>query len=354
MWCVRFMASRMSKLKYLLSRVHVLMVMGLLLIFSSCVSDKTKKDQPKVVSETRESLREDLGKLMKIHGRTNDSLQLTFEAPKNHETYTQYRFHFQSNEDRVPGYLVIPKNLEPPYPVMVCLQGHAPGMFISLGEYRNHREKKLVEGGRDLAIQAIDRGWVALVIEQKGFGERQLDSLTCNHQSLNELMQGRTMLGERVYDISRTIDVIYALDSLDNSKIGIIGNSSGGTTAYYAAAMDPRIDIAVVSCSFSTFETSWLKYPHCSCGYVPGLMQLADMADLAQLISPRNLIIVAGDRDYLADIQGVREGFAVAQQFYQEDGADENIMLIVGKGGHQFYPEKTWPVITEVLHGWEL
>ena len=101
-------------------------------------------------------------------------------------------------------------------------------------------------------------------------------------------------------------------DSLDNNKVGIIGNSSGGTTGYYAAAMDPRIDLAVVSCSFSTFETSWLKYPHCACGYIPDLLETADMPELAELISPRDLIIVAGDEDYLADIEGVREGIATA------------------------------------------
>jgi dienelactone hydrolase len=330
------------------------MVIGLLLIGSSCKDSGFESDEDALATvDTQESLRKELGKLMKIHGRQDDSLRLEFEAPKDHDMYTEHRLRFDSNGDTVPGHLLIPKNGEKPYPVMICLQGHAPGMFISLGEYRNEKEKKLVAGGRDLAVQAVDNGWAALVIEQKGFGERQKDSMTCNHQSLQELMHGRTMIGERVDDIRRTVDVIYSLDSLANDKIGIIGNSSGGTTGYYASAMDPRIDLAVVSCSFSTLETSWLKYPHCACGYIPGLLETADMPELAELISPRDLIIVAGDEDYLADIDGVREGITIAREYYKEDGAENKLKLIVGQGGHQFYPEKTWPVITEILRGWD-
>jgi len=329
-------------------------VIGMLLVFSSCRNGaEADSSQSPAVLNSKKNLRSELGRLMKIDRRETDSLWLEFEVPKNQVGYTDYRLRFNSNGDTVPGHLLVPKNLRPPYPVMICLQGHAPGMFISLGEYRNEREKRLVAGGRDLAIQAVDKGWAALVVEQKGFGERQKDSMTCNHQSLRELMHGRTMIGERVDDIMRTVDVIHALDSLANDKIGIIGNSSGGTTGYYAAAMDPRIDLAVVSCSFSTFETSWLKYPHCSCGYIPGLLETADMPELAELISPRDLIIVAGNEDYLADIEGVREGIATAKEFYKKDGAEENLKLIVGQGGHQFYPEKTWPVITEVTRRWE-
>ena len=285
---------------------------------------------------------------MKISAIQNEPINFQYDEIESKPTYNKYRLEYGSNGENVPGYLLVPKDAVAPYPVMICLQGHAPGMYISMGEYNNEKEKKLVEGGRDLALQSLENGWAALVIEQKGFGERQKDSLSCNHQSLQELLEGKSMLGQRVYDISRAVDMIYAQDSLDNTKIGIIGNSSGGTTGYYAAAVDERIDLAVVSCSFGTFETSWMKYPHCACGYLPGLLEIADMPDLAQLIAPRNLILVAGDQDYLADIEGVQKGFETAKSFYEKLDATDNLKLIIGKGGHQFYPEKTWPVVQQV------
>lgn len=290
---------------------------------------------------------------MKISNIQDPAIGFSYGKREVRPTYDRYRLEYGSNGETVPGYLLIPKNTAPPYPVMICLQGHAPGMYISLGEFHNEKERKLIEGGRDLALQAIDRGWAALVIEQKGFGERQKDSLSCNHQSLQELLKGRSMLGQRVYDITRAVDMIYAQDSLDNSKIGIIGNSSGGTTGYYAAAIDERIDLAVVSCSFGTLETSWLKYPHCACGYLPGLLEIADMPGLSQLIAPRDLILVAGNQDYLADIEGVREGYEIAKGFYKGHDATEKLKLIIGEGGHQFYPEETWPIVQKVKASWK-
>lgn len=50
---------------------------------------------------------------------------------------------------------------------MICLQGHSPGMYISMGIYNNDKEKRLVDSGRDLAIQAVSHGWAAFVLEQK-------------------------------------------------------------------------------------------------------------------------------------------------------------------------------------------
>lgn len=321
---------------------------SILVLLSNCAESPTSEKQIKNESEHPSITRKQVQDLMKIQDIKGTTPWFSYGKGIAYDTHTEYRFEYESNSQKVPGFLLIPKNIEPPYPVMICLQGHAPGMYISMGKYHNEKEKRLVEGGRDLAVQALENGWAALVLEQKGFGERRMNNLSCNHQSLREILKGRTMLGQRVYDIIRVLDVIEAQDSLNNRKIGIIGNSSGGTTGYYAAAMDQRIDLTIVSCSFATFESSWLKYPHCACGYLPSLLEVADMPDLTALIAPRNLIIVAGREDYLADLEGVKEGFVTAQKWYNKLNAPENLRLIIGDGGHQFYPEKTWPVIQEM------
>ena len=180
-----------------------------------------------------------------------------------------------------------------------------------------------------------------------GLGEKATEGATCNDVSLRELMKGRPMLGQRVFDIMRGVDFIETQPDLDAQLIGSLGNSGGGTATYFAAAVDERIKLAVVSCSFSTYERSWLKHPHCACGYLPGLLEVADMPDLAELIAPRRLIIVAGKEDYLADIEGVRAGFATAQTFYTPHQASENVTLLEGDGGHQFYPDLAWPAIDQ-------
>lgn len=276
--------------------------------------------------------------------------EFKFEWEETRDNYTISRFVIKKYDgDQIPGYLLKPLRSKPPYPVMICLQGHSPGMHISIGAFHNENEAAKYPM-RDLAIQAVNNGWAALVIEQKGFGERSEGGVSCQDLSLRELMSGRTMLGQRVFDVILAINFIETQPDLDRKLIGCMGNSAGGTTTYFAAAIDPRISLAVVSCSFSTYETSWLKYPHCSCGFLPGILEVGDMPDFAALIAPRKLLIVAGKKDNLADIDGVREGFNIARKSFKKAGVPQRIKLIEGDGGHQFYPDLAWPVIQQFMN----
>jgi len=314
----------------------------------------SKPDYPVSQSEVsrEDSLRSLLADIMALPPANTS--EVTYEIIFTHETetYTLRKLTIKSYYgDQIPAYLLTPKNLQPPYPVMITLQGHAPGMYISIGEARTERDAKLIAGGRDVALQAVANGWAALTIEQQGFGEQAQGDVVCNDLSLRELMNGKPMLGQRVADVMRSIDFIQTQDNLESNLIGCIGNSAGGTVSYFAAAMDERIKLSVVSCSFCTYERSWLKYHHCACGYLPGLLKVADMPELAELIAPRNLLIVAGEEDYIADIEGVREGYATAQAIYRRQDALGQVMLVEGDGGHQFYPDLAWPKINDIKTG---
>src|SRR5690606_4733799 len=185
---------------------------------------------------------------------------------------------------------------------------------------RNEQERKSIAGGRDLALQAVERGWAALVIEQRGFGERAEAGLRCNDAALRALHHGRPLTGQRVLDVMRAIDFAATQPDLDPRRVACMGNSTGGTVSFYAACVDPRIMLAVVSCSFCTYEDSWLSLPHCSCGYLPGIMQVADMPDLAGLIAPQRLLVVAGKTDPLARFEGVQEGFERTRAIFAAAG----------------------------------
>jgi hypothetical protein len=76
------------------------------------------------------------------------------------------------------------------------------------------------------------------------------------------------------------------------------------------------------------------------------------MPDLAGLIAPRHLILVAGKQDYLARFDGVEQGYKAAQQCFASAGYPSRIQLLAGEGGHQFYPELAWPVIQRTLASW--
>jgi hypothetical protein len=76
------------------------------------------------------------------------------------------------------------------------------------------------------------------------------------------------------------------------------------------------------------------------------------MGDLAGLVAPRNLLIVAGKEDYLATIGGVQTAFAQTKRIFTQAGCAYNVELIVGDGGHQFYPDSAWPKIQQTISTW--
>lgn len=188
----------------------------------------------------------------------------------------------------------------------------------------------------------------SFAIEQKGFGVRSVEKTKCNDLALQKILRGSSLTGQRVFDVMRAVDFIKSQKDLDSSRIACMGHSTGGTVSFYAACLDPRISMAITSCSFCTFQDSWLKHPHCACGYIPNIASLGDMPDLAGLIAPRKLLIVAGEKDHLADIKGVKKAFKRSCTFFKNAGCTNHIQMVTGKGGHDFFPEAAWPRINRM------
>jgi dienelactone hydrolase len=255
----------------------------------------------------------------------------------------------------VPAQLLIPKRVRPPLPAMVCLQGHSPGMHISVGQARNEEDRESIAGDRDFALQAVRNGFVALAIEQRCFGEREEAHLQshwdnrCLDAVFHSLMLGRTVPGERVWDVMRGIDLLQEHPAVDAGRIACMGNSGGGTVTFYAACLDERIGLAVPSCSFCTYADSIMRIQHCGDNYVPGILRAAEEGELAGLIAPRRLLVMAGAEDPIFPIGGVRKAFATAKTIFAAAGCAGHVRMTVGPGGHRFYADQAWPIIREMM-----
>ena len=209
-------------------------------------------------------------------------------------------------------------------------------------------ENSISGGDRDFARQIVKEGYAALVLEQRAFGERKTDKMrdrtTCPHPSMVALLIGRTMVGERVWDVSRAIDALESFPEIDTDRVGVMGNSGGGTCSFYAACFDERIKIAMPSCAVCTYRDSIAAMFHCACNYIPNAARYFDMGELAALIAPRPLVIVAGREDKIFPLHGVKETYAKVEAIYRSAGAPENCKLIIGEGGHRFYADRSWGV----------
>jgi dienelactone hydrolase len=250
----------------------------------------------------------------------------------------------------VPGYFCVPHGARPPYPVVICLQGHTTGMHQSIAvAAEDERAPVEVEGDRDFALGCLRRGVAALCLEQRSFGERR-ELLQprrsfhndCHDAAMRALLLGRTLLAERVYDVDRGIDYLASRGDVDLTRVGVMGNSGGGTVAIWAGALLPRVRFLMPSCSFCTLLDSIASIHHCADNYVPGLALVADLDDVLGLFAPRPVVVVAGASDAIFPLPGVRRAFLRLQAIYRAAGAEDRCRLVVGPEGHRFYEELAW------------
>jgi pimeloyl-ACP methyl ester carboxylesterase len=285
-------------------------------------------------------------------------LDLEVESRRCGDGFTETRFSITSEPGaRIPCHLLVPENAQHPQ-VFLCLQGHTSGMHLSLDEK--------AEGDRAFGLQAVRRGHAALAIEIRGFGERrdrrpaavrdpgyEADSLdpnvTCKHAAMVALLLGRTSLGEKILDVRCVLDALAQFPEVDGTRVHVIGNSGGGTLAWYAACVEPRLQGLVVGSCFATYASSIGSVDHCCDNYLPGALPWFDFPDLALLVAPRPLVVVMGRDDRLFPLAGVEGAFERARTIYAGLGAEDRCRLVLCDGGHRFYANEAWAAFGEIV-----
>ena len=148
----------------------------------------------------------------------------------------------------VTGALFLPDEMkfEAPYPAVLIVCGHA-------------NEAKAYEQYQGVAALAATHGLAAFVIDPIDQGERS-QQLKENGTALlrgvpahNALGPGSILLGRNtatfeVWDMIRAIDYLESRDDIDGERIGVTGNSGGGTQTSYIMALDERVQAAAVFC----------------------------------------------------------------------------------------------------------
>ena len=271
-------------------------------------------------AEWKQKVKEKYIELLGLDSIAQNACDIKVEIEERVETdeYTRYRYVFESEKGCfVPCYLLIPRAQKQKFPVCICLQGHTTGFHISIGEKKYDQDDNSLETST-FAIDAVKNGYAALAIEQRGMGERTTlrqdrgASLTCGcmFTAMTALMLGRTLIGERVWDVSKAIDSLeYFKDKLDLEDITLLGTSGGGTATYYAACYDKRIKTAVPTCAVSTYKGSIGDMWHCTCNYIPSIAKYFDMGELSALIAPRKLLVCRGNRSHFPFIGNKRGVF---------------------------------------------
>lgn len=276
-------------------------------------------------------------------------------------TYTREKLTFVSREGMdVYAYLLKPKSASGKTPVMICVPGHGRGVddIVGIDEKGEQRTNKAGYQA-DFAIQFVEQGLAALAIEPLAFGYRRdpinaargITNNSCQPAAGAALLFGETMIGWRAYDVMRAIDYVETRKDLDAGRVGCVGISGGGTCTLFASALDTRIQAAMVSGYLCTFRDCILSLAHCMDNYVPGILNWAEMSDIAGLIAPRPLFTETGVQDKIFPLVGFEKAYADTERVYAVFGLRQALAKEVHPGAHSFHGVKGVPFIANYLKG---
>jgi dienelactone hydrolase len=273
--------------------------------------------------------------------------------------YTREKIVFDSRPGvSMLAYFLLPDAARRPAPVMICVPGHGRGVddIVGIDEQGADRTDK-AGYQHDFAIQVAEAGIAAMAIEPMGFGCRRdpvnarlgLSRKACDPVAGSAMLVGQTMIGWRVWDVMRTIDYIATRSEIDQSRVGCMGISGGGTVTVFSTALDPRIRVALVSGYLNTFRDSIGSLAHCADNYVPGILNWAEMHDLAGLIAPRPLFVESGEKDNIFPIRASIESFSEVRKIYGVFAASNLVEQEVFPGEHSFWGKRGIPFVARHL-----
>lgn len=113
-----------------------------------------------------------------------------------------------------------------------------------------------------------------------------------------------------------------------NSVLAIIADEA---TAQENLALDNNYAQALVKAGYlvGVFE----------CNYVPGILTLAEMGDIAALIAPRPLCVLNGENDELYPVEHAYQQLEIVRRAYDLHDSSQACQLRIHTGGHAYNNE---------------
>ena len=263
-----------------------------------------------------------------------------------------YRLEKIMYESR-PGFLVtanlyVPDTGEPPYPAVLSPCGHTS----------NGKAGELYQR---VYISLAKLGFVVLTYDPVGQGERNeywhtatgkpiLPPGTMQHCQVGNqcYLTGTNLAQYRIWDGIRSIDYLCSRDEVDPERIGVSGNSGGGTLTTYIVAMDDRVKAAMPSCYVTTLarRVATRVTADAEQNFVGQFPNMLDHADMLLAFAPKPLMIACATRDFFP-IEGTREAYECLAKAYEAMAAREKV------GITETDQEHGWTIeLRNAAYGW--
>jgi hypothetical protein len=296
---------------------------------------------PAEAKEWQEESRALISQLLKLSDleatRNADGKAIPFDvktlSSEDRGKYTQSEIEFNSTPTRrIKAILTVPKAAEGRSPAVICIHGHGGNRHIV------YDPKSLYAG---FATDLAERGFVTISTD---VGQHEVYE------------QGRTLMGERLWDVLRCADYVALLPQVDAEWMGCAGLSLGGEMAMWLGAMDERMK-ATVSSGFLTTMEGIDNDSCCLCWKFPGLTENFQFCDIYSLVAPRALLCQNGEKERAPGgfpVDVARPEMKKIQAAYAVFDARDRAVLDVHPGGHVYvvpsaraFIEKTLKLSTE-------
>jgi hypothetical protein len=240
-------------------------------------------------------------------------------------------------------------------PALLCWHGHGPfGKEPVMGnesseELRSERDAQNYNYGEKMARF----GYVTYAIDWIGAGERNpsrkpnkspaLDGRDwCNVLYLHATMFGSTSIAINVQHGKVATDFVSGLDEVDESRLGVMGLSGGGTMTLWSYLCDERFRAGEIICYSDLWEFFGIRDAnYCGMQVAPGLYKLVDLPDLQGLLAPRPLLVDIGIHDTCFLVDTSMECFRQVEHVYDVAGASGHLELDLHNGGHGWGAQKS-------------
>lgn len=243
--------------------------------------------------------------------------------------------------DSLPGFhvtanLYVPLGKPGPFPAVLGTAGHS-------------QAGKAAATYQRAWISLARRGYVVLAYDPPGQGERieyfdpEMQRPRLRPGGVDEhimaglqcLLVGHSIARYFVWDGIRAFDYLTTRPEVDARRIGVAGNSGGGTQAAYLAVFEPRLAAAVSSCYITRWKELWDgPGPQDAEQVWPGFLSAQfDFADFIRAFAPKPFLISSAIRDYFP-IAGARATFQAASEHYRLIDAPGRVEMVEHDGTH--------------------
>lgn len=236
----------------------------------------------------------------------------------------------------VTANLYLPKNAQ-----------SVPGVIFLCGHANNGKGSETYQS---CCISLAMQGYAVLAIDPANQGERNQfigvdnaggikESCTNGHNMAGkqQLLVGENFGSWRAWDAVRGLDYLLSRPEVDSTRIGITGNSGGGTMTSFVSALDSRFTMMAPSC----YITSWRRnleneLPADIEQIPPGILSAGcEMGDLILAHAPRPSLIMGQKNDFF-DHRGLKETFDEVRKVYALLGAEDKLQMFIGPTNHGY------------------